>query len=1028
MKKLLIIAIMLLLPVCANADLTLMINGLDTSMPVEIEPDDDIIIAVVEQTGEQKENYSVTCDMGGKLTPLPEPNSPTEKSKEGDYLFTFEDEQSGLAIVNLTVGDILDYQLILFGVSDANTVIFGINSDATEIPDIEGEPEPTNSGKEGDSSSQDAITDKNTPVTAEGPNDTNLLTSSYWQDKQAQRHLLYHPADSGDSADRPFANERFEEDLMFEPLAGDDNYQLLTGFDNVIDVSSDITSNTIWTADNTYHILCPIDVNSTMLVIEPGTTIYFAAGVNAGIRVLNGGTLISRGTPDEPIVFTSDAPSPWYSDYSYAVRVEETASTATQITYNVIEWAYSGIALFNIDLDTNIENNYLMVCEFGIVEYGIRHTDIINNLCFGSNYCGIYLSTASLCGIADANSYVLIQNNTCDYYQEYGIAIDGVNDCDYAGFVELKNNIVSGSYEYGLFVMDCVYITVANTGFYNNVANKNGGLPDYNSVEAAGNPYIEGPDGLDYCYLNQTCPFIDAGLHYVEETPLIGKTTDLADTPDSNKIDLGFHYPNWDYSNAGTTTLQADYDGNFKVDFKDFAILANGWKSIYDVNNLSQMADEWLSTISGHPAISISVDGDANNLNGEVGISVAGCSYSTSEVHIFMDGQLIGETIYESDDIPGITINTPSYINGSHFLKAVVSDFNGLVTLSENLAVDFNNPVYCLNIDDTYEPNQPFRILGINAAEGNSIVKLSKWWNGEIIWSQQTSGDLNVIIPGAVLAGQIYDVSVETDWECIWKRAITAKYNPDKSYKFAIFLPNAYSFLLNSANCRKDTVAGIVNGCEKMGIEYIILYKDQCTWENFSKVLKKSSVIYAYVVSRIGLYGTTSQRTSFKISDGIVASYLSPSEPLGGRWDGRSDVHSMASLGLGGTDQLKLVWIDVCRSGRGNFYGANDMAMAWMDLSDDIILNKLYVGWDYGITTSNDSCYGQWSAFFWGFPDPNNGFGVTAAKTYQQAFTQVQNTQEGGLDCVGAGILQNSIFGTIGDPSIRFSPNRYDYR
>ncbi|MHC4573609.1 MAG: hypothetical protein ACYS76_05685 [Planctomycetota bacterium] len=74
-KTFLLTVIVLIMASVANADLTLTVNGLDTSMPVEIKPDDDIIIAVAGQTDEQKESYSVACEIGGKLTPLPEPNS-----------------------------------------------------------------------------------------------------------------------------------------------------------------------------------------------------------------------------------------------------------------------------------------------------------------------------------------------------------------------------------------------------------------------------------------------------------------------------------------------------------------------------------------------------------------------------------------------------------------------------------------------------------------------------------------------------------------------------------------------------------------------------------------------------------------------------------------------------------------------------------------------------------------------------------------------------------------------------------------
>ncbi|MBN1788585.1 MAG: hypothetical protein JW806_09370, partial [Sedimentisphaerales bacterium] len=150
-----------------------------------------------------------------------------------------------------------------------------------------------------------------------------------WDKKERQNYLVHIPADSNSDAIHPFINKRLGQNSLFKSSVWDGDYQLRTELNGVINVSSDITTNTIWTADNTYYVLQLIDVNSAMLVIEPGTTIRFAAGVNAGIRVLNGGTIISRGTPNEPILFTSDASSPWISDYYYAIRIDETASTAS---------------------------------------------------------------------------------------------------------------------------------------------------------------------------------------------------------------------------------------------------------------------------------------------------------------------------------------------------------------------------------------------------------------------------------------------------------------------------------------------------------------------------------------------------------------------------------------------------------------------------------------------------------------------------------------------------------------------------
>src|SRR4030043_1366601 len=138
MKRLLIIIIVLCCQTVANADLALTVNGLDTSKPIEVTGNSNIIIGVAGQNKERKENYSVTCEMGGKLKLITEPNILAGMPTLELYLFTFEDDELDWAMVNLTVGDLLDYQLILFNAPDANTIIFGIDSDAIEIP----EPEP----------------------------------------------------------------------------------------------------------------------------------------------------------------------------------------------------------------------------------------------------------------------------------------------------------------------------------------------------------------------------------------------------------------------------------------------------------------------------------------------------------------------------------------------------------------------------------------------------------------------------------------------------------------------------------------------------------------------------------------------------------------------------------------------------------------------------------------------------------------------------------------------------------------------
>lgn len=74
-------------------------------------------------------------------------------------------------------------------------------------------------------------------------------------------------------------------------------------------VDSDITSNTTWTADNSYMIVGFVTVTEgNTLTIEPGT-IIFGQDISKGTLIIaRGAKIISDGEPHAPIVFTSEYP------------------------------------------------------------------------------------------------------------------------------------------------------------------------------------------------------------------------------------------------------------------------------------------------------------------------------------------------------------------------------------------------------------------------------------------------------------------------------------------------------------------------------------------------------------------------------------------------------------------------------------------------------------------------------------------------------------------------------------------------
>ena len=75
-----------------------------------------------------------------------------------------------------------------------------------------------------------------------------------------------------------------------------------------VDVTTNITTNTRWSAGNTYYLKGQIYVkNNATLTIDPGVVVRGDATVaGAALIITKGAKLIAEGTATSPIVFTSD--------------------------------------------------------------------------------------------------------------------------------------------------------------------------------------------------------------------------------------------------------------------------------------------------------------------------------------------------------------------------------------------------------------------------------------------------------------------------------------------------------------------------------------------------------------------------------------------------------------------------------------------------------------------------------------------------------------------------------------------------
>ena len=99
-------------------------------------------------------------------------------------------------------------------------------------------------------------------------------------------------------------------------------------------VSSNITSNTTWTADKVYVIQGFIYVkNCATLTIEPGTVIKGDKGTKGALIVTRCSKIEAEGTEDLPIVFTTNDPEPTYGSWGGLILLGNgTANTSYQGT------------------------------------------------------------------------------------------------------------------------------------------------------------------------------------------------------------------------------------------------------------------------------------------------------------------------------------------------------------------------------------------------------------------------------------------------------------------------------------------------------------------------------------------------------------------------------------------------------------------------------------------------------------------------------------------------------------------------
>jgi len=1002
MKRLSIVLILLAMASVTNADMTLTANSSDTSKPIEVEPNDDIIIAVAGQTDEQKEGYSVTCEVGGKLTPLPKPNMLAEQQTADQYLFIFEDKEIVLATVNLTVGGVLDYQLILFKVPDANIIIFGMDSDTIEIPEPEPEPEPES----------DQLTEPNEPESPQEEQNTHSM--------QITIQNTYKPPTLVNCPNK--ANPHRLEGFVV-PAAGEGE-QSTMGKGVYIELQ-EITDSLYLDSNEVYYVPYPpllihsLDGNEIDVVIPSGTVIVLAEDWDYGIVVYDGANVCfgepapevnepnsiyepsDTNSPAPPVWVIGESGSPFFNTFC-GIFIDRTAGTRSKLDNIYLSGHYYGIQV-DQQLDYPISNIYVLGCYNGILSFGPNK--ILNS---SVSYYGIWSSEWPYDGYAfefmskSWDGTLFFGGTDFEIYNcladdgDYGFTANGLYEPNEAPNFYSRDCVATNSYTGFNCVNGLLGISVICPGLYNNYQNKNfPELPFTDPVYEVNDPFVIDPD--DYrLFLDPNSLFVDSGSG-IGFFP--GWTTSIDGVPDNGIGDIWPHYQ----IRGIDKWLKADLDIDDVVDINDLAEFTNQWlvttPNSTDLNNdqmvnfldFAILANQWLlkeMTIGIFDLETVETI-EPNNIQGYVGIGLKDIPMYAGIVTVYLDNQLLSSLLLDWDnEQQWIGLESDTFSNGWHTIRLVTTDIYGGITNHRPINVYFNNLLYKVAGSDYFHPDDDYKYSGFYDGSNTLEAKVTDQ-DGQTIWSNTYSGPhINIMIPGATFGSeQFCELSVtETgsggaggagaaSGSNATKKDLTKKFklaNCPAGVRMVIVLPNKDVF-----RSRKPAIFECANACDNRNVTWVSLYHHDVTEENLTFLYNKSSVKYVYWCGhanshtgkneRLGIEGVRRTHTIcwrdeksgwwdiidnwHEIGAFSWTRQTRDDAPLPNDWDNKG--FDLWTLPMHDQWNKKIVFVDGCLSALPYMGGVNDMAAAYgmFSLQGQGSLDQIYIGWRETVLT-----------------------------------------------------------------------------
>ena len=758
-----------------------------------------------------------------------------------------------------------------------------------------------------------------------------------------------------------------------------------------------INANTVW--DEDVHLNGKVYVDNAMLVIMPGVEVR--NDPNGGIIVQNNGVITAKGLPNDAITFISDAQAT-NEDYDFAIKIEETALSASTISYCNIQHAAKGIYIANNKLENPLENNKIENCYDAIVQYGPELTDIYNNLITNSSDDGIEISLAGPSYPPDPNgasntTQINIEHNLING-SSYGVTVWGVDGPDEAGTVVMKNNILAGCSQYAIYQSGWMATIRLSNGYY---ANSEIGRPQTDTlpVYLDEDPFVNGMETPPFVII-QDCNLVDAAYTYDEITyviseenianiDLIGMSTSENGFPDSGVADIGFHYPNWSYSNV-KLTLSADIDSDSVVDANDLQILSENWLCVTDPNvadpnfidtradlngddfvdfkDFALLSAEWLNIGGvGFTDIQPTFDGDTNNLTGYVSLSVTIPDPNIYRVFTLVDGKKHRE-IDDLKDFSNIGLHTERFTNGPHYVKMIGLDINGNVICSLRTEINFNNTLSSVTRAKGFIPGADFHFYALGSEAETYLLELYDSYSESIVYSNTFEGTIAASIPSTafVNAQRVYELKINKQNPLVegmpptmessddeLEVVITKQFNindyPQGCGLRAVASIGNESVGINKAKCWK----AFVKLCIQKGYKVVVLRYEDCTWRNLKHLLMLEG-LWAWHHSAHGndqlledTWLEQPQRTCVTIKGDKLFSFLDKDYP--GMYPKLSswyeDNPSVAELGLANSGKMKFVRINACESAKYSDFAAEMGMFSDSNLEIPPIGDQTFLGW-----------------------------------------------------------------------------------